>query len=91
MLEEIQHLEKIPSLNAMTLACRRRGIPMSMRLTRKVFASYPRASGIQPEVIDLLQGRVAQSVLIRHYLVPKTTFKDDVLSTLHKLKQEMAK
>ncbi len=60
-----------------------------MLLTRKIFASYLRKEGIQPEVVDLLQGRVAQSVLTRHYLVPKATFKEDVLKALDQLRKEI--
>ncbi len=44
---------------------------MDMRFCRKIFASYLRQSGIQPEVLDMLQVRVAQSVRTRHYLVPQ--------------------
>jgi intergrase/recombinase len=36
---------------------------------------FLRQEGIQPEVIDSLQGRVPPSVLTRHYLVPGTDFK----------------
>lgn len=43
-------------------------------------------SGIQPEIIDLLQDRVSsQSILTRHYLVPKSSFKDDVPQALEQL------
>jgi intergrase/recombinase len=60
-----------------------------MRFCRKVFASHLRQSGIQAEVIDLLQGRVAQSVLVCHYLVPNPIFKDEVLAELDKLRKEI--
>jgi 5,10-methenyltetrahydromethanopterin hydrogenase len=43
-------------------------------------------SGIQPEIIDRLQDRVSsQSILTRHYLVPKSSFKDDVPQALEQL------
>jgi intergrase/recombinase len=60
---------------------------MNMSLTRKLFASHLRQEGIQPEVVDLLQGRVSQSILTRHYLVPQSTLKDDVLRALKKLQR----
>lgn len=60
-----------------------------MRFPRKIFASDLRQSGAQPEVADLLQGMVAQSVLTRHYLVPKSYFKEDVLESFKNLKQEI--
>jgi intergrase/recombinase len=80
---------KLPSLNAITLACRRKGIKMEMYLTRKIFASWLRKEGIQPEVVDLLQGRTSQSILTRHYLVPQSSLKDDVLNALEKLQQQL--
>jgi hypothetical protein len=79
----------IPSLNAITLACRRKGIKMEMYLTRKIFASWLRKEGIQPEVVDMLQGRVSQSVLTRHYLVPQSSLKDQVLDALKQLQQQL--
>lgn len=75
----------IPTRNAITHACQRKGIKMDMYLCRKIFASWLRKEGIQPEAIDLLQGRVSQSILTRHYLVPQNTLRDDVLRALEKL------
>jgi intergrase/recombinase len=60
---------------------------MEMSLSRKLFASHLRQEGIQPEVVDMLQGRVSQSVLTRHYLVPQSSLKDQVLESMEKLKQ----
>jgi hypothetical protein len=37
----------------------------------------------------LLQGRVSQSILTRHYLVPQITLKDDVLNALEKLQRQL--
>jgi hypothetical protein len=34
------------------------------------FASYLRNKGIEPEVIDLLQGRISSSVFENHYYRP---------------------
>jgi intergrase/recombinase len=62
---------------------------MEMYLCRKVFASWLRKEGIQPEVIDLLQGRVSQSVLTRHYLVPQSWLKDQVLQALEQLQRQL--
>jgi intergrase/recombinase len=73
--------------NAIRLACQKRGITCDMRFCRKIFTSHLRQSGIQPEVVDMLQGRVSQSILTRHYLVPQSTLKDEVLEALEKLKQ----
>nr|MDQ3883124.1 hypothetical protein [Thermoproteota archaeon] len=80
---------KTPSWNAIRLTCRRHGVNMDMALCRKVFASWLRKEGIQPEIIDLLQGRASQSILTRRYLVPQSSFKSEVLSALEKLQQQL--
>jgi intergrase/recombinase len=79
----------VPTLNAITLACRCKGVKMEMHLARKVFASWLRKEGIAPEIIDLLQGRVSQSILTRHYLAPSQNMKDDVLQALEKLQRQL--
>ena len=81
---------KTPTWNAIRLACKRRKINMDMRLCRKIFASHLRNSGIQPEVVDMLQGRVPPSVLTRHYLVPDQYFKEDVIKALKQLEQRLS-
>jgi hypothetical protein len=64
------------------------GKPM-VELCRTLFASHLRQSGIQPDVMDLLQGQVSQLVLTRHHLVPQSSLKDQVLQALENLKQEI--
>jgi hypothetical protein len=78
---------KTPSWTAIRLACNRRGIGMSMRYCRKIFASYlsQQGGGIQSEVIDFLQGRVSTSVFSRHYLTPSGEMKSQVLAAVDKL------
>ena len=60
---------------------------MEMHLCRKIFASYLRQSGIQAEVVNLLQGRVDSDILTRHYLVPSSTLKDQVLDAVKRLQR----
>jgi intergrase/recombinase len=62
---------------------------MEMRLCRKIFASWLRKAGIEPEVVDMLQGRVPPSVLTRHYLVPDKYLKEDLLKVLKQLEQRL--
>lgn len=45
-------------------------IPMHLYYCRKVFATYLRNKGIEPEIIDLLQGRISDSVFVNHYYRP---------------------
>jgi intergrase/recombinase len=48
-----------------------------MYYCRKVFATYLRSSGIEPEIIDLLQGRISSSVFVNHYYRPNI---NDIIS-----------
>jgi len=80
---------RVPTYSAITHTCRRVGIACELHLCRKLFASHLRASGIQPEIIDLLQGRVSQSILTRHYLVPKPSFKEDIIKALEQLQRQL--
>ena len=45
-------------------------LKMNMYHCRKVFATYLRNKGIEPEIIDLLQGRISSSVFVNHYYRP---------------------
>ncbi len=89
ILDIVKGIEKVPSRNAIGKACQRRGIKMEMHLTRKLFASWLRKEGVQAEVVDLLQGRVAPSILTRHYMVPAPSFKSDVLKAIEKLRERI--
>ena len=62
---------------------------MRMAYCRKIFASYLRSEGIQPEFVDLLQGRVSTSILTRHYLVPDNSLRDNVLAAVDKLREKI--
>jgi len=46
------------------------GFDMNMYYCRKIFATYLRNKGIEPEIIDLLQGRLSKSIFLRHYYRP---------------------
>ncbi len=78
---------KTPTWNAISLACRRRNIDMEMRFCRKIFASHLRQKGIQSEFVNLLQGRVDSDILTRHYLVPSSSLKDQVLDAVKELQR----
>ncbi len=58
------------SYNSTRMLLRKQSIEMHMAFCRKIFATYLRNNGIQPEIIDLLQGRVPKSVFLRHYYKP---------------------
>jgi intergrase/recombinase len=63
------------SYNAIRLAARSKDINMDMRFCRKIFASHLRQSGIESEIVDLLQGRVPRTVFARHYFTPKLEYR----------------
>ncbi len=48
----------------------KQNLTLNMYYCRKVFATYLRTSGIEPEIIDLLQGRISSSVFVNHYYRP---------------------
>jgi intergrase/recombinase len=60
-------------------------ISMNMYYCRKVFATFLRNEGIEPEIIDLLQGRIPNSVFVRHYYRPDSSKFDEIRSKLDKL------
>jgi intergrase/recombinase len=82
--------KNIPTYNAIRHACLSRGLKCDMRFCRKVFASHLRLCNIQPEIVDMLQGRVSTSILTRHYLVPNNSLRDNVLDAIQKLEQQIA-
>ncbi len=43
---------------------------MNMYYCRKIFATFLRNKGIEPEIVDLLQGRIPKSIFLRHYYRP---------------------
>jgi intergrase/recombinase len=81
--------KRLPTYNAIRLAIYKRGIKCDMRYCRKLFASHLIKSGIDSTTVDMLQGRVGKSVLVRHYQTPDSTLADRVLQALHELKREI--
>lgn len=67
---------------------KRFGIIMNMYYCRKVFATYLRNKGIEPELIDLLQGRTPSSIFVNHYYRPdiNTEFYHKIRLLLNELK-----
>ena len=60
-----------------------------MAYCRKIYASWLRQSGIESEIVDLLQGRVPKMVFARHYFTPSIDYIDRVIRALDKLKQQI--
>ena len=60
-----------------------------MAYCRKIYASWLRQSGIESEIVDLLQGPVPKTVFARHYFTPSLDYRDKVIRTLAKLKKQI--
>ena len=71
--------------NALRLAVKKRGLNMNMAYCRKIFATYLRNKGIEPEIIDLLQGRIPKSVFVRHYFRPDFNYAriNEIINSLY--------
>ncbi len=90
ILNIVKGIQKIPSHNAIRLACRRKGISMEMHLCRKIFGSWLRQSGgIESETVDMLSGRIPRTVFAKHYFTPSLDYREKVLTSLKKLRQEI--
>ena len=74
------------SYNALRLSIKRKGLHMNMAFCRKIFATHLRNNRIEPEIIDLLQGRIPKSVFARHYFRPDFNHRNitECLMSLHK-------
>jgi hypothetical protein len=106
VLEIAQKIEKAPRYDAIRVQSERkcssfvyddggsgiggRGGGMHMGYCRKIFASWLRQSGIEVELIDLLQGRVGKSIFLRHYYRPNlSSYRDKVLESVQNLRKEI--
>jgi intergrase/recombinase len=67
------------------------GKRMNMYYCRKVFATFLRNKGIEPEIIDLLQGRISTSVFVNHYYRPDINeiITKRIRPVLNELKKEL--
>jgi hypothetical protein len=48
----------------------REGLPSHLKYCRKIFSTHLRMSGIEAEIVDLLQGRIPNQLFVRHYFRP---------------------
>ena len=59
------------SSNGLREALQKKGLKVRIKDLRKLFATTVRDAGVPEEVVDLLQGRIPQSVFLRHYYKPE--------------------
>jgi intergrase/recombinase len=90
LLEIAKNGAGLHKYDAIRVMLERKGLDMSMKYCRKIFASYLRQSGgIESEIVDLLQGRVPKTVFARHYFTPSLDYRAKVLCTLDKLRRDI--
>jgi hypothetical protein len=69
---------------------KRRKTPMQMKYCRKIFGTWLRQNGIESEFIDVLQGRVPQSVFAKHYYRPDQATIDKARKLITELRAKLA-
>jgi Archaeal phage integrase len=90
LLTIAQNAASNPSYDRIRYACvASGGLDFHMAYCRKIYASWLRQSGIESEIVDLLQGRVPKSVFARHYFTPSLDYRDRVIRALVKLKEQI--
>ncbi|HKR73203.1 MAG TPA: integrase, partial [Candidatus Nitrosocosmicus sp.] len=68
-----KHGDEVLSYDKVRLTFERNKQKFYMSYCRKIFATFMRNEGIEPEIIDLLQGRIPNSVFVRHYYRPDSS------------------
>jgi intergrase/recombinase len=56
-----------------------------MSFCRKIFATFLRNEGIEPEIINLFQGRIPNSIFVSHYYRPDMSKFDEIREKLTRL------
>jgi intergrase/recombinase len=67
------------------LTFQRNNMECKMSYCRKIFATFLRNEGIESEIIDMLQGRIPNSIFVRHYYRPNIDKFNEIREKLDKL------
>ena len=59
------------SSNGLRKALKKTGLKVRIKDLRKLFATTVRDNDVPEEIVDLLQGRIPQSIFLRHYYKPE--------------------
>jgi intergrase/recombinase len=89
LLSIAQSINPTPTLNTIKMAIKHRNLSIQLKYCRKIYASFLRQQGLQPEIIDMLQGRIGKNIFLRHYLTPSSSYKTEVLQALEKLQRQL--
>ena len=78
-------------MKVMYFVVRSKKLKMNMHYSRKIFSPYLRQyAGIESEIIDLLKGRIPNTVFTKHYFRPNLQqYNKWLLDALNKLKKEI--
>jgi intergrase/recombinase len=88
----LRNVKEKVTYGGMTKAVESKGLPVRMLELRKLYATTLREKGITKEMIDLLQGRIGQSIFLRHYYKPYLEqVRTKVLEAVEQLKNELIK
>lgn len=89
IVEIARNIRKAITLNAVKMSIKHRNLNIQLKYCRKIYASFLRQQGVQPEIIDMLQGRIGKNIFLRHYMTPSSSYKTEVLQALGKLQQQL--
>jgi intergrase/recombinase len=86
-----QEIDKAPPLYyGLKKVIMHRSLTMRIKYCRKIYTSWLRQSGIEPEIVDMLSGRVGKNIFLRHYYWPSSdSYKGRVLDSLKQLQRRL--
>jgi len=80
-----EHGDEVLNYDKVRLTFERNHQKFYMSYCRKIFATFLRNEGVETELIDLLQGRIANSIFVRHYYRPDMSKFDEIREKLTRL------
>lgn len=81
--------KKVPAYNGLKKQVTRSCLSMRIKYCRKIYASWLRQSGIEAEIIDMLQGRIGKNIFIRHYMTPSNSYRDKIIDAVDRLREQI--
>jgi hypothetical protein len=71
ILREYAERSRFKTYDSLRCFLHRKDLGLNINYCRKIFATYLRKHNVDPEIIDLLQGRIPKSVFAKHYYRPE--------------------
>jgi hypothetical protein len=82
-------IQNTPTLAGLKKAISHSSLNMKIKYCRNIHASYLRQSGIEPEIVNMLQGRIGKDIFLRHYYSPSVSYRGKVLDAMSELQKEI--